>query len=84
MATSLTITESELLEALAHSQRPGEDGARTVREMVADTGLAETRIHKALQAFQAQGRLTVYRVRRQAIDGTSKVVPAYSITKKKK
>ena len=82
MATA--ITESELLEALAHSQQPGEDGARTVQEMVADTGLVEQRIHKALKAFQTQGRLTVYRVRRTAIDGSLRVVPAYSISKKKK
>lgn len=81
---AISITESELLEALAHSQRPGEDGARTVQEMAADTGLSDERVRKAMAAFQRQGRLTVYRVRRTAIDGSLRVVPAYSITKKKK
>lgn len=80
----VSITESELLEALAVSQQPGEEGARTVQEMVADSGLSDERIRKAIRAFQAQGRLTVYRVRRAAIDGSLRVVPAYSITKKKK
>lgn len=81
---AISITEGELLEALAHSQKPGEDGARTVQEMAADTGLSEERVRKALQAFQRQGRLTVYRVRRTAIDSSQRIVPAYSITKRKK
>lgn len=80
---SLTITEGELLEALAHSQKPGEEGARTVEDMALASGLAPERVRRALKALQRDGRLTVYRVRRPAIDGRQTIVPAYSITKKK-
>ena len=81
---AMSITEAELLEALAHSQQPGEEGARTVEDMAADMGMAPDRVRKALKTLQRDGRLTVYRVPRTAIDGSRRIVPAYSITKKKK
>lgn len=81
---AFAITESELLEALAVSQKPGADGARTVSEMAADAGIPDFTVRKALRKFQQQGRLTVYRVHRTAIDGSHRLIPAYSITKKKK
>lgn len=81
---SVSITEAELLEALAHSQKPGAEGARTVQEMAAETGIPEPRIRRALQALHREGRLTAYYVSRLAIDGHARRVPAYSITKKKK
>lgn len=81
---SVSITETELLEALATSQHPGVEGARTVREIAGETGLSIGMIRTALQTLQAQGRLSVYRVYRPGICGVMRAMPAYTISPKKK
>lgn len=74
----MTITEAEILEALALVGNAPDD-ARTVQEMVAATGYDERKIRRALQVFHAAGRLTAHRVHRAAIDGRNSVVAAYTI-----
>lgn len=82
MATAVTITEQELLDALVASvSGDAPEDARTVQEMVAasEERLSENRVRKALKAFMAQGRLRVHTVIRPAMDGRLAKVPAYTI-----
>ena len=78
MATSLTVTTQDLLDALASATNAPEE-ARTVPELARATGIAEKRVREALRAYQAQGRLGVHRVVRPAIDGRQSRVAAYTI-----
>jgi DNA-binding transcriptional regulator PaaX len=75
----MTITTAELLDALAAATQ-GEDpaDARTVPEMAAQHGMDVRRIRAALHALNAQGRLVVHKVSRQALDGRMAKVAAYT------
>lgn len=85
MAPVVTITESELLDALAQAARgAGPEEARTCPELAAATGLSDKRIRAALKALQVQGRLVVHRVLRENLAGASQPVPAYTILPVKK
>lgn len=77
---TIQITESEVQEALAAAitgNAPHE--ARTLREIVADTGLGQRAVINALRWFQSRGRLQVYSVHRPALDGAMRTAPAYVI-----
>ena len=80
-----TITEAELLDALAASIGGiGPTDALTVSEMEQDTGLSVKMIRRALQQANREGRLVPHRVMRRAMDGRASIVPGYTITPKQK
>lgn len=79
MATSVRITETELLEALAEATKGGPDDARTTMELVEQTGQTRTTVTEALRALHRQGRLVVHQVKRQGFDGKYRPVSAYTI-----
>jgi predicted transcriptional regulator len=79
----VTITQAELLDALATASVEPED-ARTLAEISAETGVAEKRCRDALHALNAAKRLVVHRVTRIALDGRRATVPAYTILPAKK
>lgn len=81
----VSITESELLEALASATHgAGPEGARTTHELMAETNRSLHSVNKALKQLQASGRLLHHRVPRPAIDGVMRLVAAYTITPAKK
>jgi hypothetical protein len=83
MDTRVSVTESELLDALALTvPGDGPEDARTVAEMVQATGIYIRRIRHALARLQQEGRLTVHQVVRRDLAGRRSVVPAYTITPK--
>ncbi len=77
----LTISESELLDALEQSlaKASGPKEARTVKEIQEDTGFSTLKVMTALRALQKQNRLVPCRVARLAVDGVERKVPAYTI-----
>lgn len=87
MATkaNLAITQTEILEALAAiGPGNGPEEAKTVAELCEITGTTEPTIRKALLLFRKGGRLGVHRVLRQALDGSMRPVPGYTILPAKK
>jgi predicted transcriptional regulator len=83
--TQITITESDILEALAASVAGNDPkGAKTTREIAADSGLRENRVRNALHVFQSQGRLQVHQVMRPSLDGKLKPCAAYTVLPKAK
>jgi hypothetical protein len=77
---SLTITEAELLDALAQSvSGTAPENAQTISEMMAATGLGEKRMRRALAALKATGRLQAHSVPRESLDGRPIRVPAFTI-----
>ena len=79
MATE-RITEAELLETLAqHLRGTTPDEARTVNEIMGDTGWGKVKVTRVLQKLQAQNRLVPHRVYRTAIDGTMRPSTAYTM-----
>jgi hypothetical protein len=80
---SITITESELLAALADaagSEEGAPEEAKTSQEIAASSGVSHTRVMKGLRELHQQGRLVSHRVRRQGIDGRNALVTAYTIS----
>lgn len=79
------ITEAEILEALANAaagSAPSE--AKTMTELADEAGVTSLKVQRALKHYQKQGRLASHRVQREAIDGTFRWVPAYTILPAKK
>jgi len=77
----LTITESELLDALAASQHStAPEDARTVEQLRVVTGWGDGKMRRMLKQIQAEGRLTVHQVTRPGLDGRMYARPAYTIT----
>ncbi len=82
---SQKITEAELLEALAEATTgDGPEDARTLLELVGDTGFSPNRVRAALRACHTAGRLVVHYVCRRNIIGQRARVPAYTINAAKK
>jgi hypothetical protein len=81
MDTRVEITENELLAALSVTEAVP-SGAKTVRELVKETGLPRNRIKQALERWQDEGRLLVYQVLRPGLDGRVRPVPAYAVLAK--
>ncbi len=79
------ITESELLDALAEATAgTGPEDARTLNDLIADTGFARERLLAALRACHTAGRLVVHQVYRESILGRRSRVPAYTIAPARK
>jgi hypothetical protein len=81
-----TITTAEILaelEAASHAIA-APDGYCSIAEMVAQTGLADARIRKALIAAKAAGRLEVARVPRETLSGAMHPTPVYRIAPAKR
>jgi predicted transcriptional regulator len=82
---SVTITEADVLEALAHAVAgTGPRDAKTTREIAAESGMTENKVRNALRSFQAEGRLQVHQVLRTSLDGKMKPCAGYTITPRKK
>lgn len=80
MAQRVSITENDILEALAAATSGrGPDVARTVPELVETTGLSARHVRSALKLYARQGRLEVYRVMRPRVDGPLAPAPAYTV-----
>lgn len=78
---SVRVTEADLLDALAAATSgEGPEGARTVVEIVEETGIHINRVRAALKAMQVAGRLQVHRARRADMSGRVQTVPAYTVT----
>ncbi len=79
------ITEAELLDALAEATAGnGPDDARTLHELMGETGIPRDRMLSALRLCRAKGRLVVHSVWRESILGRRVRVPAYTITATKR
>jgi len=79
------ITEAELLQALQDALRralenPDADGALTVHELEDALGWDVSKVRKTLRALKNDGHLKCVKVRRLAIDDSTRVVPAYRLT----
>lgn len=80
MAPRVSVTESDLLDALAASQvSDAPKHARSAAEMADETGVAITTVNKALRALHRTGRVQSFMVRRPAVDGKMRPIPVYVI-----
>lgn len=80
MASSLGITEAEILNAL--SSALGDKGpaeAMTQEQMARAFGINVKRVRVAMRELQSQGRLISHRVIRTGVNGVSQPVTAYTI-----
>jgi hypothetical protein len=85
MATLVSISEAELLDALAAATKgSAPEHARTATELAAEHGIALKRMRTALSALKAQGRLQIHTVSREALDGRLSRIAGYTITPAKK
>lgn len=76
----IVITESEVLDAIAHASRGSAPAdARTVDELVQATGRPVSAIRRGLKALHLQGRLGIHQVDRTRIDGRRCLSPAYTV-----
>lgn len=69
----------ESLEEVMQSSKHAE--GLTVTEMCAITGHRSDWVHQRLSRLKAEGKLEVARAPREAIDGSSRLVPVYRIKK---
>lgn len=80
--STLSITQAEILEALAaaaYSAGDAPEEAKTAKELSAEAGVPHHRVMESLRALHNQGRLVPHRVRRAGIDGRNALVTAYTI-----
>ena len=81
----LTITESELIDALASATKSeAPEDARTAHQLARAAGVPESRIMKTLRVLNEEGRVVPHRVPHIALDGRRTTVPAYTILPAKK
>lgn len=80
MSDRIAITQNELLEAVAASITTGPEDARTIQEIMQETGLSRERVRQALMQYNREGRLQSHPVVRRAIDGHFRKVPGYIVT----
>lgn len=81
----MRITQSEILETLAAALKSdAPEDARTIRELMRETGEDRSKITEALRALHEEGRLRSYQVKREGFDGKMRPVPAYTILPAKK
>ena len=81
MAPSI-ITEAEILDALATAAQErgqGPKDARTVEQLAQTTNQRPEKVRAALGHLKKAGRLLVHRVPQERLDGSVRVVPAYTI-----
>lgn len=84
--TVLTISETELLDALAGAiaKSDGPQEAKTAKEIAESTGRTLHSTMQALHAINRQGRLGVFKVKRSGLDGVSRTVTGYTVLTKPK
>lgn len=76
----MTITQNELLDALAAAQSgmaAPVDGAMTVLQIVQCTGWSRGKVMKNIHAMHAQGGVQVVYIPTRKITGNSQMTPAY-------
>lgn len=81
----ITISESELIDALRAATGNGESGpadAFTLKEIKAATGWGDRRVLAHLYLLKAQGMLQIVTVNRERLDGRVGGVPGYRFLKK--
>lgn len=81
----IVVTEGELLQALADAAKvesPAE--ALTGPELMAASGMGAHRFRKAMHLLKAAGRLQVYPVQRESLDGRTITTRGYVITPAKR
>lgn len=80
----ITVTESELVEALREAAQPGSsdvEGALTVAEMAACTNRGEKYVRDNIRKLLAEGKAELVRIPRTAIDGRLQNLPAYRLVR---
>lgn len=80
------ITQAEILDALQVARRAdiGPAHAMTVGDMAVKAGVHRHVIEAELARIKREGRLHIYRVERERLDGVKRLVPAYVIAPKRK
>lgn len=71
-----------LLEARLDSNEDNNPAAKTMRELVALTGQAETTIARRIRELMEHGRVICVRKRFERIDGVRSVKPAYVLVER--
>jgi hypothetical protein len=79
MDARITIGDWQAAIAEAMTPRPGESVGKTSEELSIVCGVGYSRIKRALQALNREGRLVCTRRVILSIDGIYRSVPAYSI-----
>lgn len=83
MAQRVSLTADQILAEIEKAARVRDpDDAKTAIELQKATGLSRDRISKYLHLLKDAGRLQVHRVKREALDGSLKWYPAYTVRKK--
>lgn len=80
----MTITEAELLDALAAAVPKGPQNALTLKELSQRTRLDERKVRVALQQFAAAGRLQRHKIQRERLNGTPMTYIGFTILPAKK
>lgn len=81
MDSRITLTESELLDALrraAAESQQGEEGFTTA-ELREALGWGEKKVRAALHRLKAQGLIVPVKVRRETLNGTIHPQPGYRL-----
>lgn len=81
-----TITTAEILAELEAATKAidAPDGFCSIAEMVAQTGLPDSKVRKALIAAKQEGRLQMTRVPRETLAGSMHPIPVYRIVPAKR
>lgn len=82
MDTMSQISQAAILEAIEDSLRNANEtpeGALSVAEIMAETGLQMKEVRDYLKVLKAQGRLRVHITKREALDTRMRPVPVYEI-----
>jgi len=66
-----------VFEELRLNESDEQEGYWTTKEIVRASGISQDQVHSALQELNDMDRLEVIRVKRRAIDGVMRTVPAY-------
>ena len=77
----IEITHEEIMEALISAHPAGPEKAKTVQELAMEFSISPERVRKALKRLQSGGVLGVHNVHRTALDGTRRLVPAYTYSR---
>lgn len=83
MDASIVPSQSEILEAIREAMAaapPSSEPGMTVNEIGAAIGRQPRMAREYVRTLIAEGRMTVTRVRRPALDGRMSLVPGYRLT----
>lgn len=80
MAKRISLTADQIVAEIERAARVKDPAdAKTADELRRATGLSRDRISKYLHLLKDAGRLQVHRVKREALDGSLKWYPAYTV-----